>query len=274
MKNTNGTLWGSYLQTCSQLNKTPVINLDTTLNHKFSIHSAEDLNPGEMPVTKYIAIGNGGINLNSQLGTQVPEPVGHQPDSVALYNHIPFLVREASNDISGSEQQRYRMRKQITVNGVQYIAYYLRVLDISNSTPTLVNRTITNSSMVTSNYTPDIAEIVTSPTPPVNLPSTPNQPTTEFVSVTTEIPFNLTSDEVNDIKEACSTLYGNVNHAVISEIGIYSGVDRTLSGSGGNYTEVVVAQPQTFMSTLYSLTVVDTKLSITIHYGDDLGKLT
>jgi hypothetical protein len=58
------------------------------------------------------------------------------------------------------------------------------------------------------------------------------------------------ASEVEEILNASTILYGSEDYALISELGLVSGVDRSVNGNNGLYTEVIAAQTFTHINTL------------------------
>lgn len=101
---------------------------NTTLNEKHDINKTVKKVAGKYPTYKYLAIGVGGEDF-------IPENTGyscsnHTGADAALFEQIPFVLKPIGSDITVAEQQHYRFKKRISVNGVEYYAYYLKCIDV------------------------------------------------------------------------------------------------------------------------------------------------
>jgi hypothetical protein len=95
--NSQKTIYGLHLNLAKMLNLPYVISDNTTLNEKFQIANNETLANNEYTSIKYYTIGNGGVNIiNNGNGYSYSE---HSPVDAALFNHIPWIMREINNDV-------------------------------------------------------------------------------------------------------------------------------------------------------------------------------
>ena len=105
MDNNVRTVYGAYLQTCSLLGLDVEIKPNSTLNQKFNLYPNEEFNNGQFPTVKYVTIGNGGHTASIGVdGIPLVNPVPHSPRHGALYNHLPFIIREVTNDLTPTER--------------------------------------------------------------------------------------------------------------------------------------------------------------------------
>ena len=117
----------------------------TTLNEKFEILAGVAPASGVVPKATYFCIGNGGHQLATGTGgVALIEEVPHIATDSGLYSYLPFILRAINNDIPAGTQAAYAMRKQITVNGAQYYAYYLKRIPTSSSVVTVTLETVNN----------------------------------------------------------------------------------------------------------------------------------
>jgi hypothetical protein len=229
---------------------------NTTLNELFSINATATLAGGEMPSLGYIAIGNGGHKLlmgsNNIPKTDV---VQHRPTDAALYNHMPFVLRDVTNDLQPADRAMYGLRRIETYNGKPYVAYYLKRIDFTNTIPQLdycvVDNGVTNSTA----FAPNAGNL--HPTPPAVSNTGVNITTGDYVSATAKLPFSMSADDVAEYLNVANIMYGDPGMAIISEIALCSGVDRVLPGDFNgvtiNYNEVVCAQVMSFVSSFFAM---------------------
>ena len=116
---------------------------------------------------------------------------------------------------------------------------------------------------------PSLADL--SPAKPIipvngNITSTGN-----YLASTAKIEFVLTEAEITELLNACNIIYGSDNYAFISEIGLCSGVDRSLMGNFNGppmaYTEAIGVQIMNFISTAIPAYALSTSITQTIDVG-------
>ena len=163
---------GALVQTAQKFNKPLTILANSTLNQKFGVFADQLPGSDEIPFTQYVSIGIGGHK--TEIGTNGLTKfvtIQHTPENCALYNHIPFILRLPNADLATSERIKYRLRVLETHNGVVYAAYYLRVLDLSTSTPRLELRTVADGVVTSTPWVPSVSDLnPTSTHPPAPPP--------------------------------------------------------------------------------------------------------
>lgn len=271
MENSNRTIYGSYLQTCQYLNRPVIIPAHTTLNEKFNIHANQNLNTNETPSVAYVGIGNGGHRVS--IGVDgFPKLVfpGHSPRHAALYNQLPFVLRTTDNDLTSQQRSKYRLRKVETHSNVSYFAYYLKKLDLASTVPQMTYVSVTENGTITQPFVPVIEDLL-EPTPPELNNGDINLGIGDYLSVSGHIQFTLDSGDLEEFNNVISILYGETGYAIISEIAICSGVDRSLAGTidgmTQNYTDAVAVQVCNFLNCFHSLQSNPTGIDITIDIG-------
>lgn len=270
MDNNVRSIYGAYLQTCALLGFNVDIKPNSTLNQKFDLFPNEIFNSGETPTVKYLTIGNGGHTASMGVdGLPLINPVPHSPRHAALYNHLPFIIREVTEDLTPGERLLYRLRVPRTIDGVNYMCYYAKVLDLSMVEPKIELRNNTDGIITATDFTPSLADL--NPVKPVipvngNITSTGN-----YLASTAKIEFVMNEAEITELLNACNIIYGSDNYAFISEIGLCSGVDRSLMGNFGGpssaYTEAVGVQIMNFISTAIPAYALSTSITQTIDVG-------
>lgn len=277
MKNIVRSAAGANLQT-SQLNGKPVvIEPNSSLNQKFNIQPS--LVPGETDVVKmgYVTIGVGGVQMvTNGNGMPYPKLAPHLPEHAALYRHIPFVARLLSNPLSPSQRAGYRLRRVEEHGGQNYEMWYAKVLDTSQTKPTLELRTVENGIVTSSPFS--YTQESLSPTPPTMTSGSTVVTDGDYIASTSKIPFTLTVDEINEILAAANIIYGDNQLAIISEIGLTHGVDRQVNGdfNGVNlpYAELIGAQITNFIGTYLPLNYLNNNLSIVLDAGSVEPMLT
>lgn len=265
------TAIGSIIQTGQYLGKDIIAYANSTLNQKLGINADIDIAAGEIPTVKYIAIGNGGHDfIVGANGRPKWETVAHAPRHTALYNQLPFVLRLPSNDLPAADRRKYRLRRMETHGGVQYVAYYLRLLDTSQTSPTLELRHVENDITTASVYAPTIEDL--NPTPPVIATGSLVTATADYVASTAKVPFAMTAAEVTEFMDAVRIIEGEDGYAIISEVATVSGIDRTVqgtfSGVAASYTEIIRAQVTAFISSAWVMESQTDGISMTIDVGN------
>lgn len=268
------TVWFAMLQLAKSLNRDHDVVAHSTLNQKLNVLSGASLNAGEEPDIQYMAIGRGGVQNDGPTDRNMLQ---HKITDGCLFEQIPFVMREVTNDLDPAERERYRLRKLETYGGTQYFCYYLLAVDIASAAPEI--NTI-DTSGGTEDINPFIPNAAQQTPTPVPLDANGLPITTSNVSISVEAPVEilLTSQDIQNIMDACEIIYGSANKAIISEVAFCSGFDETTTSNDGglnvNYTEAKAVQPATFIGE--DLNLLYTSSSYTFRYslGTTLRLLT
>ena len=211
----------------------------TSLNHLYNVYPGESSIITDAPGIMYFGIGtNGFYNVDDKTGCEPYVPKKHENN---LYEPLPFRVVPIESDLSDAERLKYRMRVEITINGIHYWAYYLKLLEIVD-----VSSKISRIDPVTGVATPyEFSSEYLTPTPTKTSTSGTSDGSITEVVVTKQVRAEVLGSEVY---EAVNILYdGDLTRAKISEWGIFSGVDKVMQGVGYDgiavpYTEAIYAQ--------------------------------
>jgi hypothetical protein len=202
--------------------------------------------PGVYPSVKYFCIGNKGHT--SQIGADgigLNIAAQHRATDAALFNQIPFVMREVANDLTVTERANYGLRREETRGGVVYVAYYLKRINMSGVEAEMQYRTNVNGTVVVTPFVPTADNL--SPTP-VTIPSEGSGTVSgDYVTVTAEVDISLSAWEVAELLNVAEIIYGDTSYAIISEIGLCSGVDKAVSitpsvGVPFNFNETIGVQ--------------------------------
>lgn len=267
MENIVRTVNSALLQTSQLLGLPYVVKPHTTLNEKFSIATEYTLSDTDRPTACYIAIGNGGHRMSMGAG-QIPYPdmLPHRPRDMALFNHIPFVMRELNNDLTPTQRENYRLRTTVVQNGTSYYAYYLKKLNFEETTPSLEYRTVQDGTTRASPFESSVSDL--SPTPQ-EIPTSGAVTTSgDYVAATAKVDFVMDANDIAEFLNVTNILYGNPNMGIISEIAYVAGVDRDNVRSGDiTYTEVIAAQVVSFIYDFFVVKSNKTSLSISLDVG-------
>lgn len=265
------TVYGAALQTAQLTGKPFTLVANTTLNEKLSVATNPTILADEYPRLQYVCIGNGGHGIRTG-GTNmaVPVPLQHRTSDAAPYNIIPFVLRHVDDDLLSAERERYALRRIEQHNGDNYFAYYLRRLPLTASQVVMNHKTVNGANTTVTPFIPTAANL--SPVAPDINSSGTNVATGDYLTATLQVEFNLDDFDIEEILKACNIIYGNDDFAIISEIGLCSGLPRTVqtNGSGGstiNFDEVVATQIHTHISSFHALKFTQNGVNTTFDIG-------
>lgn len=264
------TAIGSIIQT-GMYTKKPIPNYpNSTLNQKLDIQPNLTLAVDEQPGVRYLAIGNGGHDFVVAGNKVLWKDVLHTPKHAALYNQLPFVLRKPAEDLSPAERAKYRLRRLETHGGQQYAAYYLRVLDYSDTELALELRHVEDGVTTSSAYQPTLEDL--NPVPPVINTGAQVTAIKDYVASTAKVPFVMTPEDVEEFLSAVEIIDGDLGAAIISEIATVAGVDRSVSGNFNgqqvNYTEVVRAQVSAFVTSGFIMSHQTDGIDILLDVGN------
>ena len=213
-----------------------VDDVRTTLNAKYNLFP--ERHPTTVPMLRYFGIGIRGYQNTD--GNQGARPFSPKATDMDLYTPIPIRCVPATNDLTQTERQRYRMRVRTTFNGVEYICYYLKTIVWDPSHVELVQKDTddveTPYALDPSNLNPEPPSFETGGSIDTNL----NRVIVRATGVC-----EITGAEVN---EAVNVIYdADVSKARISELGFYTGCDigvdsneQPVDGAGMNKEAIYV----------------------------------
>lgn len=274
MDTTQPTIYGAYLQTAQLLGLPMQHPVNCTMNQALGV--LPDVTPTgyETPRLKYFGISNKGhysVMLPGDILSTDEIPSSYT--DAAMYNNIPFVVREVTDDLTPAERKAYRMRRLEVHGGTAYAVYYLKAIDITETVVKMIYREVADGRATDNEFIPTLGNLFPVPKTPEGIVNATNETTGLYGGTSAIINFTLTEAEVNDIRDACRILYGSEKTAIISKLGLYTGVDRELSGGEDNTnvarTEAIRVQPFTFISCEEKLG----PLRPTVTIGIDVGIL-
>lgn len=245
MENIVRTVYGANIQTALKFNRVPTIYPYSTLNEKFNIHNDVPVLETDRHTFKYMAIGNGGHRVAVGADNIAKfETIQHSPKHAALYNQLPFVLRPVTDDLTSLERLNYRLRRLETHDGVQYAAYYLKVLDLTNTNTVLELRTVVDGNIISTEFSPSINDL--SPTPPAIVPGNVLVTTGDYIAATSKVSFNMTTAEIAEFLNVCNIIYSDDDYAIISELALCAGIDKAVTGnfngSTVGYTDAIAVQ--------------------------------
>ena len=270
------TIHLDYLNLCRsrQLDFSP---LDySTLNEKHGILAGESVPSGKYPIEQWVAIGRGGhANVAGNGGAALQDVLQHSITDAALFDQIPWRLEEITNPGTGTDdldlntRLNYRLRKQITVDNVDYNAYYLKKLPVPASLPEANVLTTENGDTTSAAFVPSASMLT--PTPVQLQPGQTIENTGKHISVRLPNTIVLLEDDIDMIVEACEIIYGDAAYATISELALVSGHD--VDNLHASYPELIAAQCCNFIGTNIPLSWSRDSVTFNFDIGDTQPQL-
>lgn len=216
------TMYNMDLQLAQMFGKTYSYKNNTTLNQYLDVLPDEQYPTGVYPTAKYLTIGTGG---NPALEAPTTYPYSqHSPLDAGLFNMIPFVLRETTNDLDFFSRQKYRLRKQVSINGNNYYAYYLKVLD--SDSEILYKKDFYQISHRTGSDTLDIYPLETKDTlnpRPVTKVDKVISSNSSYVTSLCTVVFEMKYSELVELRNVFDIL--QIDTLAITEVGLVTGVD-------------------------------------------------
>lgn len=266
------TCYAAYLQTTKYLGLSPFrVIAHTTLNEKFGISQNEVPANGEIPNVRYMVIGNmGHYTVKGSDGSDETVNVLHRSNDAALYNHIPFALRPADQDVPVNIRNTLCLRRPETWDGKPYIAYYGLRLGVTGVTPQLFQLEVINGQTTVTPYVPSVDDL--NPARPVISNSGTVIGSNKTISASAIIPVNLTADQILEITNAHRIRTNSTRSPIISEIGLCSGIDRQVDAASGStgafqYLEAIACQVNVFIATNHPVGYSSNGLNLTFDIG-------
>jgi len=234
---------------------------NTSLNEKFNIDTDIHTPVHTYPKLNYFSIGVGGEPITD--ATDTYRFSKHSAMDGSLFNHIPLALKKLDEDFTVEVKAGYRFRKIVTVDNIDYAAYYLKVAP----TPLLRDfyyeiKTIDGQSTL-GVYNHNTDKIL-NPIPIEKASRINTMQNSLYISKLIKFYFTLTKNEVTELHNVFTILKLDATH--ITEIGICSGVDLTIN----NETKAIDVQTAYILDTnLFLATdmLADEKINLWIEVG-------
>lgn len=221
MSNTTRTPSGAAIQLGSFFGMPYVKKENTSLNEKFNVLENDTPRQGLYPTARYIGIGNGGHNVEIDDGVAAITSVNRISNASVLYNHMPFVMRELTDDLTVEERAKYRMRVMEVHGGITWVVYYLRIINPADL----------------------VAKSTYDHIPSDLFPQAPASVNTIVNPTSVEVKILFSEEEVEAIKHAQVIIHNREGFATISEVGLFTGVDKVIDLQGGDeMNEVICAE--------------------------------
>ena len=253
-ENITRTAYGAFLQTVKYLGIPFQMIPNTTLNERFGINAGVAPSANAIPEMQYFCIGVGGHSFTVGADSiPVPTPIQHEATDAACFKPIPFVLRPVTSDLSQVQQTNYALRSVITINSVQYVAYYLKRIDLTQVTAQMQLVSVNAGVETVTPFTPNSSNLNPTPQTPSN--SGTNVVTGNYVSASAPVGLIFSQTDATELQNVATIMFGNPDYAIISEIGLCSGVDKVVSvtpttGATYNFNDAIAVQIQSFIETI------------------------
>lgn len=288
------TIYGSQLQTVRQLGLKHEVLEYTTINQALNEPTIIDMLPDPMTrgmeitepydydndtnsiFTQLLVCGNGGHkNINNPNdATPYTVPVPHLATDSGLFNLLPFLCRDVTDDLSVAERGLYALRRTLDINGVLKAFYFGRKLDFPRTTPDMNLVKVVDGVETIEQFIPTMS----------NLRPTQQEETADYdgsyVSVSSFLEVSWGAEQIEAMKEACRLLYGNERMTILSELAICScvfkpvtqrypttGAQVPVSAPANTFFEAVATQVNVHITTYIPLSYVDQEYTLSLNLG-------
>lgn len=248
------TIYGATLQAAQFFGIPALIQKFSTLNEKLNIQPTAALGANEMPSVGYMTIGIGGhMSVPGQDDIPLISNKIHKSDDAAPFKLFPFVLRPINNDITTAQQARFALRTTVTVGGEQYFAYYARRFSKQSLTVVPERRHVKNGNTTITLFEPTSDNL--NPVPQDLSPTAVNTVKGEYLAASVKLKITLDAFDAEEILKAAIILHNSEDYAFISEIGLVSGVNRSVtvpngSGNSFSFNEVIAAQTTHHISAL------------------------
>jgi len=243
------TVLGGVLELIESLNlPTSTRPTEASLNFKFGLFPDERPTETKTGTIKYVGIGIKGYrNIDDKQGSA---PYKVDPKACTLYQMIPIVIVPIDEDLSDAERAKYRMRVKENINGQDYIAYYLKVVEPTDDGVMYISKDLITSGV----ENVDINDILDLSPVPNEVLSTEAQSYSKMLMAYSSLKTTIYG---KDVINTINLKHENVA-TQMSEIGLFSGEDKEVTSPFDNvtYTESIytnlrvhkTTQPAMFIS--------------------------
>ena len=241
------TFFGNLINKCCSTNRALTLPKWTTLNEFYGPLAAQSIGTkqGRSFELKYFGIGVRGANAIGidARGVTKMRANQHQPSDANLFTAIPFLCRELAFDLPDLERKKYRMRTVQKIGAIDYVFYWLKLIDFADYNPQVNKITRDeNGQEIPVPYVP-IKDDLFNPQP-VEFTSEGSTPISNVYGNSSAIlNCSLYEQDLVEISNACRIMFNDAGYGAINEVCVVWGVDTQADGqvTGGavvRYTEV------------------------------------
>lgn len=259
------------LQTAQHLDIPCPVMPNSTLNEKLGI--AADVLPADTDRSSVnvVVIGYGGHGFSMGNNQRVKwEKYRHQPRHSAMFAQLPFVMRKVTEDLTVTERSRYRLRVIERHNGIDYVCYYGRVLDKTNTVIQTELRQVRDGVTTSTPFEYTLEDM--NPIPSVLSTGEVVETNGDYIATTAKVPFVMSAEDVAEFMNVIEIIDKDSGYAVISEFATVSSIDRvvsmTINGQAQSYTEAIQAQITSFFQTGFIVEHLTSGFTIDLDIGN------
>lgn len=251
--NTCRTAIGIMLQASKLLGRPYEFPKYTTLNERFDILNNAHADLTDIPDVQYYCIGSGAHRIHvGDNDIPINDIVSHETTNTACFKPVPFALRQENNDFDEITRAKYGLRRKEIHNGVNYWAYYLKRLKKIAEPPEIFHDNVKDGVTTSKVFKFTNADLY--PTPSTLPPVGTVVASADTIRISAKVEINFDALDVAEFLNVAKILHGDERYAIISEIGICSGVDKVVAGEGDkgaqiSLKEAIGVQVVTFVST-------------------------
>lgn len=205
-----------------------------TLNSKYQV--ASQVTPDQPTRVAYVGIGRGGCErlelVRESDGVKFyhdAPPAIPSAANLDIFNPVPFRVIavEAYNELTSTDEydNNYRMRATLTIDNVDYYAWYLKKINLATTT-TVLNAIDDNG--IVSTYNQDANTL----SAPVEVTDMPNSKLVAFAKASVSV-------TGSELRESIMVDGNNEDKLYFNELGVYTGLDYTNAPDGNGPFEAI-----------------------------------
>ena len=237
------TIYGTQLALCKLTGANYHVKANTTLNEKYGILDDEVdiyLRNDNYPYLKYMGIGIGGSDTITDIEGFTYSK--HSAIDGAPFQQIPFVLRLRHLDLTPEERAQYRFRKTMYINNIEYVAYYLKVLDDISVHGELYNVSRLGEEQTLSLFSTSNDKIL-NPVPVDKSHLLNDVLNSEYVTALCKVKVNFEQTDLERLEEVFKIL-GYATPANITEIVLCTGIETTSNepDTGSEYLEAKCVQ--------------------------------
>lgn len=252
---------------------------NSTINEHLEILPNEKPDPFATPKIKGMVFGiRGYISELAEDGVFEPTLVAHDPVDGAPYRIMPAVLRDLDNDLTEEERKRYWLRKIVLIGNVRKVAYYgIRLPEQTESAKLLVNRRKDGVDDIDTFTYKDYHLNPKQPSVPDNSLHSESRlsgisPDGNYVYGFVQRNINITAFDAAEFMNVANIMLGSPTKARVSEIILYTGVDKDIVTDGGTgsqigFKEMIGAQPAIYISTEHNLAVANEGINSSVKIG-------
>lgn len=275
------TRWGEAIlaSAATQIPIDYVVN--STFNEKYDVLASDHIGTTSIPVIKWIGLGVGSDYMaqlthpTSGAVIDNPTPYIHSNEDAIPFIPFPFLMRkEGEDDLTSTERAKYAMRYTVTIDGISYVCYMLRRVDVTNDKVTSKVVTVNGNGEIT-----DISPLEAS-TAPLNPTRDKNytgesSSSNEYLRVRAPLALTLDPSDIAELINCANIIFG-ASDIEITEFALVGGISKTTAVVDGTnnigYTEVIGAQTTHFSPVSFSASQrLDTGISVEFKIGQSMA---